>query len=241
LQKKRRCPWLLPKFKKEIKEVMDYTFDTIKSRWVLALIFIFIIIFPLIPFTLLNVRAWFPIPPSIFISFVIPISISVLASLIIARNKQKLFWTKMHLSLDGEKCILKINQKQYSFNTLEYYHGSFGSPLTSGSDRLTLFLKFKGEKGKTIMPCKTSTEIEYYDSFLKEFDRIIVENKLKPFGFKRILKPLVYISATVSIAAFPITYFIDGPKIASKLLPLYLILTILIVFIVGMRYLIKKT
>ncbi|MGZ2369101.1 hypothetical protein ACXR6G_04900 [Ancylomarina sp. YFZ004] len=220
---------------------MNYRFDTIESRWTVALVTFSLMLFPFIPFAILNVRVWFPIPPSIFISFGIPMLLSASISLLIARNKQQLFWTKMSLSIDEQNLVIKINQKEYSLNNLEYYYISFGSYLSSGTERKELYLKFEGEKGKTIMACKSSQEIEHYDRFCKKFDHIIVEYKLKPFGFKRLFKPIIYIFTIVSIAVFPITYFIDGPKIAFKLLPLYLILAILIIFIAGMRYLIKKT
>lgn len=156
---------------------MDYTFDTIKSRWMLALVFFSIILFPLIIFALLNIRAWYPIPHSIFISLGIPVLISASIALLIIKNKQKLFWTKTNISVDERESYFEIKHHKFSFYDLECFAYRRGSFLTSGIKRPVLFLKFKSEKAKVIMPCKSSKEIEHYDRFIKEFDRIKTEKK----------------------------------------------------------------
>jgi len=158
---------------------MEYKFDIIKNRWLLALVFISVIIFPLIPFVVLNVRVWFPIPPNIFISLGIPVLISAFISLLIAKNKQQLFWTKICLVIDEKELNFKINQKQFSFYDLEYFTYRRGSALTTGIKRPVLFLKLKSENLKVIMPCKSSLEIEHYDRFIIEFDRIKTDKKFK--------------------------------------------------------------
>lgn len=163
--------------------MMNYTFDTIKSRWTLALLAFFIILFPFIPFVILNVRAWSPTPPSIFISLGIPMLFSAFISLLIARNKQQLFWTSINLSLDKKESNFEINQKKFSFNDLDYFAYRRGSFLTTEIKRPVLFLKFKSENIKVIMPCKSSTKVENYDRFIKEFDHIQAENNFKSRAF----------------------------------------------------------
>lgn len=158
---------------------MNYTFDAVKNRWILALVVSFIMLLPLIPFIVMNVRAWFPIPPNIYISLGIPILIGVSASLLIAQNKRYLFWTKMDLSIDEKNSNLEINQQKFSFHDLQYFAYRQGTYLTTGIKRPVLFLKFKSEKVKVIIPCRSSKGIEHYDRFIQEFDRIKTEKKFK--------------------------------------------------------------
>lgn len=219
---------------------MIYSFDTIKNRRTIFSLLFFLTILPFVPFAILNVRAWFPISPSMFISLGIPILISASITLLIIRTKKKLFWARLNLSIDEKQSSLTINGNQYAFHDLEYFDYKRGSFLTSGIERIVLFLKFKDDKKVMIMPCKSSTDIKNYDNFIEVFTRISKEKNLSPISLKKKMKPLLIAFILIPIVFFTITWLI-GQLISLKLLSLFLLPNIIIFSFVGIGYLRKNS
>jgi len=206
----------------------NYIFDGIRSNWIVAVVFAFIVTSPVLFVAIFYSPSMQPYLPSflyrsIFFSFLTAIIIAIL----IVLNKRRLFWKEIHVVIDEEKQEIAINKERWSFSDLVYFEYREGSVMSSGAmadgnTRWVLFLKFKETRAKMLMPCKSSKRVGQYDDFIKDFENLIVRLNLKAKRkelskpMRRLLKAMIFI---VSPSVFFFMWGAKGLVVALKIIP----------------------
>ncbi|TPE45274.1 hypothetical protein [Pontibacter mangrovi] len=200
---------------------MKYTFDVLRSRTVVVLSSIAVMLAPFFLMGLLYTPALRAhIPDFLYRDPLLPLATLVIAPIFLIYNRKYLFWETTDVALDKVTARLTVDGKQHRFNDLTYYELVEGSLLTSGIGRHFLILKFKDSKKIDIVPCRTSESIANYDAFAAHFlsfvDQYFEEDKekLENKTLKRVAVALLVV-ANVSFIVLLILY----GRAAAKMIP----------------------
>ncbi|SDK72480.1 hypothetical protein SAMN04488034_101239 [Salinimicrobium catena] len=199
---------------------MKYTFDTLRNRWVIAIITLLNVFIPAFLWAYLRdpqYQNFFP--EELYRNNILPVLLFILPPIYFISNRKKFFWKKTAIEINDQAKQLKIDGTTYLLQEIKHYEFRRGSLFNSGT-RESLHLKF-ADKTISVIPCWSSAAIKNYDAFYQHF--LVQMEEVHPGNKERIVSPAYKITfaiiLVVGIFSFFYLYKNMGREAAYDVLP----------------------